>query len=161
MWPAIRPQGSILGPLLSVLFINDMINCVSNKTNIALYADDTKIWREITCWNDQEILQNDINSLFQWAIQNKMKFHPHKCKVLRVGRHGLRLDEPIFPFTTFFYTLGDTVLEYDDLKFKIGCVLQALTNYKGVCSILKYFKRNRDTSPKSGQVTKPFIYQLL
>ena len=38
------PQGSILGPLLFVLFINDMFACVSEGTNIALYADDTKIW---------------------------------------------------------------------------------------------------------------------
>ena len=39
------PQGSILGPLFFVLFINDMMECVSEGTNIALYADDTKLWR--------------------------------------------------------------------------------------------------------------------
>ena len=41
------PQGSIVGPLLFVLFINDMFECISQKTDIALYADHTKIWREI------------------------------------------------------------------------------------------------------------------
>ena len=41
------PQGSILGPLLFVLFINDMFKCISQKTDIALYADDTKVLREI------------------------------------------------------------------------------------------------------------------
>ena len=127
------PQGSILGPLLFVLFINDMINCVSNKTNIALYADDTKIWREITSWNDHQILQNDINSLSQWAEQNKMKFHPHKCKALRVGRHGLRFDEPIFPFATFFYRLGDTVLEYNDSEKDLGVIVTSTMSWEDQC----------------------------
>ena len=56
-------QGSILGPLLFVLFINGMFDCVSDGTNIALYADDTKIWRQITSLNEQYILQNDIDAL--------------------------------------------------------------------------------------------------
>ena len=41
------PQGSILGPLFFVLFIDDMSDHISEGTNIALYADDTKIWRKI------------------------------------------------------------------------------------------------------------------
>ena len=66
------PQGSILGPLLFVLFINDLSDKISQGTNIALYADDTKIWRRIDSHNDQSILQGDINSLSEWANLNKM-----------------------------------------------------------------------------------------
>ena len=57
------PQGSILGPLLFVLFINDIYANIYKDTNIALYADDTKIWRDINSEADCEILQKDINSL--------------------------------------------------------------------------------------------------
>jgi len=78
------PQGSILGPTLFIMFINDMISQVSTGTNIALYADDTKIWRKIESWDDHVQLQNDISALYDWSIHNKMVFHPNKCKVLVV-----------------------------------------------------------------------------
>ena len=56
-----------------------MFDFISDKTNIALYADDTKIWREIIVWDDHLALQNDIENLLQWANMNKMTFHSQKC----------------------------------------------------------------------------------
>ena len=72
------PQGSILGPLLFVLFTNDIYANIDNDSNIALFADDTKIWRDINSESDCETLQNDINTLSIWSKNNKMSFHPDK-----------------------------------------------------------------------------------
>ena len=92
------PQGSILGPLLFVLFINDLPQGLSVGTQLALYADDTKIWRTIKTLDDNYILQRDIEYLNSWAQNNKMNFHPHKCKVLSVS-----LTLP--PIPNFIYSL--------------------------------------------------------
>ena len=59
------PQGSILGPLLFLLFINDISEGLDHKTNISLYADYTKLWREMSSERDCTILQFDIDKLYQ------------------------------------------------------------------------------------------------
>ena len=59
-----------------------MFLCVSKGTNIALYADGTKIWRLIESFKDHHCLQDDIKDLFDWYTRNKMVFHPSKCKAL-------------------------------------------------------------------------------
>ena len=107
------PQGSIIGPLLFVLFINDMSKCVSPGTNIALYADDTKIWRKIESPEDHDILQNDINALLRWSIINKMNFHPDKCHVVKVT---LKRDKS----SDFIYRLGILDLEYVSVEKDLG-----------------------------------------
>ena len=69
------PQGSIIGPSLFVLFMNDISNGFSEGTNICMYADDTKIWRVVENDRNHLILLRDIDYLFDWSIRNKMNIH--------------------------------------------------------------------------------------
>ena len=78
------PQGTVLGPLLFLLFINDLPDCVKAKTR--LFANDCIIYQDIRCPNDCLQLQDDLNSLADWEEKWGMCFHPEKCSVLRVTR---------------------------------------------------------------------------
>ena len=119
------PQGSILGPILFVLFVNDMFSCISPETNISLYADDTKIWHKINMFADHSALQADINNLYDWSVKNKMVFHPNKCKVLSVNMLKNVLDN--LPFNVYIYELNGCLLDYvqsqSDLGVKINTKL--------------------------------------
>ena len=76
------PQGTVLGPLLFLVYINDLPSCVQSK--IRLFADDAYLYRVIGSPIDSEILQSDLDELQKWEKQWSMEFHPDKCKVLRV-----------------------------------------------------------------------------
>ena len=136
------PQGSIIGPLLFVLFINDITRGLSPGTNIALYADDTKIWRKIYGEDDHQILQHDISYLLNWAVQNKIVFHPNKCKVLSITH--LRppfLD--ILPEIQFMYHLGSEMLDYCESEKDLGIIVNSKLNWNEHCDyiISKFHKK--------------------
>ena len=113
------PQGSILGPLLFVLFIDDIVSEVTTGTSIALYADDTKIWRHIQSISDTVSLQRTIDNLADWALRNKMVFHPAKCKVLRVNASSTHRP----PHTS--YTLHGHQLEVVNTHRDLGVLISS------------------------------------
>ena len=127
------PQGSIIGPLLFVLFIDDINACISEGTEIAIYADDTKIWREIKCDYDQIILQNDIIKLTEWSVANKMNFHVDKCKVIPVTNKPL--DFVLF-FNEFFYELNGKILDYSFDQKDLGVVIDRRLSWTANCTSL-------------------------
>ena len=131
------PQGSILGPTLFILFLNDITNDLSPGTNIAMYADDTKIWRKILIQDDHWILQRDINSLLNWAHRNKMVFHPSKSYVLPICNSNAAS-----PRDNFIYSLNDAPISYTDIEKDLGVHLQVKLDWTHHCNKL-YSKANQ------------------
>jgi len=77
------PQGSVLGPLLFLLFVNDLPDWIGS--NLKMFADDTKLWRTQRTAMDSEILQKDLDSLLEWSIKWQLRLNPSKCKLMHVG----------------------------------------------------------------------------
>ena len=118
------PQGSILGPLFFVLFINDIYENIEANTTIALYADGTKIWREINSNNDCNILQKDIDTLYTWSKNNKMTFHPDKCKALSI--YDFRPDfVKILPFPKKHYMLNNINIDFSECERDLGVLVNS------------------------------------
>jgi hypothetical protein len=85
-WEAVTsgiPQGSVLGPILFVIFINDMPEVVSSMCK--LFADDTNMYRVVEEHSDNMTLQEDLYNLSSWSRTWLLKFNENKCKRLHIG----------------------------------------------------------------------------
>ena len=83
------PQGSVLSPLLFLLFINDLP--ISIDSLVKLYADDVLMYRAINDVSDHQILQDDLNKLVHWPTIWLMPFNLNKCHSLTVFSFCLQL----------------------------------------------------------------------
>ena len=115
------PQGSVLGALLFLCYINDLPACVSS--HIRLFVDDCLLYRTINAQHDTVILQEDLNMLQQWEAKWLMSFNPDKCEVLRVTnkrKHTLRTQ----------YKIHDRILNTVETTKYLGVTIQSKLNWK-------------------------------
>ena len=121
------PQGSHLGPLLFLLFINDLKDVFLNS-KFLMYADDLKIFRTISAAVDVGLLQADLVRFEQWCTVNRMQLNPGKCVVLRAHRAISGLPS--------MYTLCDTtltvVMEVLDLGVTFTTGLDFRSHYRNI-----------------------------
>jgi len=86
----VLPQGSVLGPLLFSIFINDLDKNVTNS--VLKFADDTKIWGRANDNEDTRKMQNDLLQLSVWSEENSMPFNIDKCKVMHIGSKNMKME---------------------------------------------------------------------
>ena len=92
------PQGSVLGPLLLLIYINNLDDNITS--NALKFADDTKLFRKVNTDGDKKHLQNDLDRLVKRSEKWQMLFNIWKCKCLHTGHGNLDVN----------YKMGDAVL---------------------------------------------------
>ena len=76
------PQGSVFGPLLFLLYINDLPENIQSQ--VSLFADDTAVYLTVTNMQDNQVLQSDLESLQHWERFWDVEFNPGKCQVIHI-----------------------------------------------------------------------------
>ena len=150
------PQGSVLGPLLFLIFINDLPSSVISKTR--LFADDCILYRHITNQNDCFILQNDLDHLAHWEDTWGMQFHPQKCNSLSITRSHT-------PFKHDYTLKGHTLESVHTAKY-LGVTLSSNMSWEPHINnittkankILGFLKRNLQIKQEE---TKALAYKSM
>lgn len=97
------PQGSVLGPLLFLLYINDIVSVVCSSVQIRLFADDCVLYNEITCPENQHDLNHSLFNVFQWCNRWGMALNLDKTVCMRITRKKNPLQ--------YTYTLNESPLQ--------------------------------------------------
>lgn len=138
------PQGSVLGPLLFVIYINDILDDI--KSSGLLFADDTKIFRMICSKDDADSLQNDINHLEDWSSKWRLSFNTEKCHVLTLGKfENIRY--------TSHYTICGSQMEHVYTEKDLGVVFDEDLTFEEHIS-----KKVRIANALVGQIRSSFSY---
>jgi Reverse transcriptase (RNA-dependent DNA polymerase)/Endonuclease-reverse transcriptase len=107
------PQGSVLGPLLFNIFINDLDDTVKPNQLLKKFADDTKLGQAVTNPADAAELQLTLTSLFNWSLQWGMQFNVGKCHVMHLGRGN----------PGHVYYMGGTQLKTTSSERDVGVII--------------------------------------
>ena len=126
------PQGSLLGPLLFLIYVSEIPDLFAGAISVFQYADDTKLFHVIKNLNDCYRLQDSLTLLYDWCNEWGLKFNVCKTRVLHMGNNNLN----------FAYTVGGerlkVVSEIQDLGIYFSQNLKFATHIKHICKTANY-----------------------
>ena len=116
------PQGTVLGPILFLLYVNDLDQYVKDS-KLSSFADDTRIGRKISTLNDCNLLQEDLNRIIRWSEENNMKLHENKFELVcyrTPASKSLSEELPFMSDITNYTTPNGSVIERSSLVRDLG-----------------------------------------
>jgi hypothetical protein len=106
------PQGSVLGPTLFIIFVNDLPEILKNKCK--LYADDCKIMATVDTQDEIASLQSDIDAVVKWSDEWLMQLNAEKCKIMHLGKKNISSTYTMLDSSAGrLHTLAPTTCEKD------------------------------------------------
>lgn len=142
------PQGSVLGPVLFLIYINDLPDSINSVVKI--FADDTKIFRTVGNPEEGRMLQDDIDTLATWSGAWQLPFNIEKCKVMHLGTRNLeqeyKMNGMVLQETSSEKDLGITV--DNKLRFHLHTAQAVAKGFKMLGLIKRSFEKlDKDTVP--------------
>ena len=116
------PLGSLLSPLLFVIYINNLPDII--KSQLYMFPDDTKLYRHISDGSDSGILQADLDCLHDWSEKWQISFHPYKCKSMELGKSRV--------FTEYKMSSSDGLITLDQVisENDLGVILDPSLKFR-------------------------------
>ena len=155
------PQGSILGPLLFLIFINDIPSKII-FSNLYLFADDSKLQSPSTFNSSSNNLQKDIDSLVSWSHSNSLALNSRKCVAIKFSSTKSK-SVSSSPFYSIDKTQIPTPHTHRDLGIVVSSNLSWTNHYNTICSkaYTSLFLIRRSFSPSLPTTIKKRLYLLL
>jgi hypothetical protein len=116
------PQGSVLGPILFIIYINDLDSNLISKVD--KFADDSKLGKSLSSQDDVECLRKDLTNLEKWSNDWQMKFNADKCSVMHLGRKN--------PANR--YILNDIDLKASESERDLGVIVDKNLKFSQHCN---------------------------
>ena len=135
------PQGSILGPALFLLYVNNLPDSILNS-KVAMFADDTKVYKVVISEDDSAALQQDLDNLSSWSVASGLAFNDKKCKFQTITRKRK-------PICSCYEVNGNTIMSCEEER-DLGVSLErdltwhAQVAHQAACAnkLLGFVRRN-------------------
>ena len=118
------PQGSILGPLLFILYVDDVRQVVKHSS-IKLFADDISLYSQVSCYDDCLQLQSDLSSIYQWSLRWQLQLNPRKCEAINISnkRSSINID----------YYIGSHLVSWSQKVKYLGIIINSKLKWNDHC----------------------------